>query len=118
MKKGWKKLTFLEVFEDVSGGNIKTPQSEYLKEGLIPVVDQGKALIGGFTDETERVCKTKPPVIIFGDHTRIIKYVDFPFAMGADGVKVLKPKNKENVKYLFYYLSAMQLPDAGYDRHY
>lgn len=118
MKKTWKKLPFLDVFEDVSGGNIKTPQGEYLKEGLIPVVDQGKTLIGGFTNDFERVCKTKSPVIIFGDHTRIIKYVDFPFAMGADGVKVLKPKDDANAKYLFYYLSALQIPNAGYDRHF
>ncbi|HEX8177772.1 MAG TPA: restriction endonuclease subunit S [Pyrinomonadaceae bacterium] len=118
MKLGWDKRPFLDVFEDKSGGNIKTPQSEYLKEGAFPIVDQGKSLIGGYTNDSERVCKTKPPVIIFGDHTRCFKYVDFPFAMGADGVKVLKPKINVDAKYLFRYLNTLRLPDAGYDRHF
>lgn len=111
-------VPFLEVIKDVSGGNAKTPQSEFLEEGVIPVVDQGQKLIAGFVNDRSRLCKTKPPVIVFGDHTRAIKYVDFDFAMGADGIKVLVPRLESDAKYLFYALSAINLPAAGYSRHF
>jgi type I restriction enzyme, S subunit len=112
------RLPFEEVFADESGGNIKTPQSEYLREGQFPVVDQGKALIAGYVDEEERVCGGGKPAIVFGDHTRCVKYIDHPFCMGADGVKVLRPKIDADLKYLYYYLKQLHLPDAGYDRHF
>ncbi|MDQ3634684.1 MAG: restriction endonuclease subunit S [Acidobacteriota bacterium] len=111
-------LPFTEVFNDESGGNIKTQKGDYLEVGQIPIVDQGEDLIGGFTDEENKLCKSDLPIIIFGDHTRRFKFVDFPFGMGADGVKVLKPKIEADEKYLYYYLKALHLTDAGYDRHF
>jgi type I restriction enzyme S subunit len=111
-------LPFEAVFSDESGGNIKTPQSEYLPEGPFPVVDQGKALIGGYVNDSQRLCGEGRPAIVFGDHTRCIKHVNFPFCMGADGVKVLRPKIDADLKYLYYYLKTLKLPDAGYDRHF
>lgn len=112
------KLPFLDVFEDASGGNIKTPQKEFLEAGEVPVVDQGQGLVAGFVNDRSRVCSAKPPVIVFGDHTRAIKYVDFEFAMGADGTKVLVPKIESDTKYLYYALAALEIPSAGYSRHY
>jgi type I restriction enzyme S subunit len=111
-------LPFLEVFKDLSAGNVKTPQSEFLREGSIPVVDQGQQLIAGYVNDKSRICKVKPPIIIFGDHTRTIKYIGFEFAMGADGTKVLSPKIESDVKYLFYALQFIQIPAAGYSRHF
>jgi type I restriction enzyme S subunit len=59
------------------------------------------------------------PVILFGDHTRIFKYVDFPFALGADGVQVLVPvKSKLIGKYLYFFLKALIIENHGYSRHY
>ena len=113
-----RHLPFLDVFEDASGGNIKTPSSEFLKNGKIPVIDQGQSFIAGYVNDPVKICKSKPPVIVFGDHTKTIKYVDFYFAMGADGTKVLEPKNGNHTKYLFYALRALHIPDAGYSRHY
>ena len=112
------RLAFESVFADESGGNVKTPQAEYLPVGEFPVVDQGKALIGGYTNLRERLCGQGRPAIVFGDHTRCIKYIDFPFCMGADGVKVLRPKVEANLKYLYYFLKSLDIPSAGYDRHY
>ena len=106
----FQKLPFLDVFKDASGGNIKTLQREFLEEGEIPVVDQGQRLVAGFVNDRSRVCKAKPPVIVFGDHTRAIKYVDFEFAMGADGTKVLVPKVESDTKYLYYALNAVDDP--------
>ena len=112
------RMPFDEVFADESGGNIKTPQSEYLREGRFPVIDQGKTFIAGYVDDEARVCGEGKAAIIFGDHTRCVKYIDRPFCMGADGVKVLRPKIEANLKYLYYYLKQVNLPDAGYDRHF
>jgi type I restriction enzyme S subunit len=118
VKTGWKLLPFEEVIADVSGGNVKTLQGEFLSEGRFAIVDQGKELISGYTNEEKRLCHADLPVIIFGDHTRCFKYVDFPFCMGADGVKVLRPKIDADVKYLYYYLRQLHITDAGYSRHF
>ena len=112
------RLPFESVFSDESGGNVKTPQGEYLPQGAFPIVDQGRSLIGGYTDERERLCGQGRPAIVFGDHTRCIKYIDFPFCMGADGVKVLRPRIDADLKYLYYFLGSLDLPSAGYDRHF
>ena len=59
------------------------------------------------------------PAIVFGDHTRVIKYVEKPFFLGADGVKLLKSKLKDaNYKYLYYALRNARIPDTGYNRHF
>ncbi len=59
------------------------------------------------------------PAIIFGDHTRIIKYVNEPFFLGADGVKLLKSK-RDNIiyKYLYYFFIKNEIPNTGYNRHF
>ena len=114
----FQQLPFLDVFRDATSGNIKTPRREFLEEGEFPVVDQGQLLVAGFVNDRSRVCNVIPPVIVFGDHTRAIKYVDFEFAMGADGTKVLVPKINSDTKYLYYALKSLEIPSAGYSRHY
>jgi len=114
----WESVPFSVAVADHSGGNIKTQQRDYLSVGRFPIVDQGKELIGGYTNDETCLCHSELPVIVFGDHTRCFKYVDFPFGMGADGVKVLRPKVEIDVKYLYHYLCQLQLPSGGYDRHF
>jgi type I restriction enzyme, S subunit len=114
----WPLLPFDEAVEDASGGNIKTKQNDYAEQGSFAIVDQGKALIAGYTDDPAALCKAKLPVVVFGDHTRCLKYVDFSFGMGADGVKVLRPRVELDVKFLYHYLCQLKLPDGGYDRHF
>lgn len=114
----FRKMSFDDVLQDVSAGNEKTPQSEFAVTGLYPIIDQGQKAIAGYTDDADRVCRASLPVILFGDHTRCFKYVDFPFCIGADGVKVLRPRCEADVKYLYHALRALDLPSAGYDRHF
>lgn len=98
----------------------KTKQKDYLPSGKLPVVDQGQSLIGGYTDNPNVELCCELPVIVFGDHTRAVKYVDFPFGAGADGIKVLEPQKGINPKYIYYatqYL-VLRLEDRGYARHY
>jgi type I restriction enzyme S subunit len=118
VKEGWQKLPFDEVVADESGGNLKTPQSEFLEIGKFAVVDQGKEMVAGYVNDDSRICRSRLPVVVFGDHTRCLKFVDFPFCMGADGIKVLRPKIDADVKYLFHFLRQLHLPDGGYDRHF
>lgn len=108
----------LEAVEDVSRGNRKIPQSEFLADGRLAVVDQGRPLIAGYTYELEAAVAADGPLIVFGDHTRALKYVDFPFAMGADGVKVLKVREGFDAKFVYHYLSSRPIPNAGYSRHF
>jgi type I restriction enzyme S subunit len=115
---GWRHEPFDNVIADESGGNLKTPQSEFLPSGRYAIVDQGKELVAGYTNDESRLCRAQLPVIVFGDHTRCFKYVDFPFCMGADGVKVLRPKVEADVKYLYHYLRQLRLTAGGYDRHF
>ena len=86
---------------------------------MIPVVDQGREFIGGYTDNTESRIADDLPLIVFGDHTRILKFIDFPFACGADGTQLLKSNDKRMPMTLFYYeLSSIDLSDFAYARHF
>lgn len=114
----WPTVSFSDVAEDVTGGNIKTLQSDFLAAGQFPIVDQGQGLIAGFTDDQKRLCRIAGPVIVFGDHTKAIKYVDFPFCLGADGTKILRPKSGVDPRYLFHALHQIHIPEAGYSRHF
>jgi len=112
-------IPFDKVLDDVTGGNPKILQSEYESSGEIPIVDQGSKLIGGFTNDKSKKYKGNLPVIVFGDHTKNIKYVDFDFALGADGTKILKVNKEFDSRFIFYYLGSLKLPDkVGYSRHY
>ena len=112
-------VCFTEVVRDVSRGSQKIPQSAFAPVGEIPIIDQGQDFIAGYTDEEgSKFQSAELPVVIFGDHTRAVKYVDFPFAMGADGVKVLKPDSRCDAKYLYHFLRYFKIPSAGYSRHY
>ena len=99
----WPKCPFAEVVQDVTGGNAKLQTRDYNENGALPIVDQGKTLIAGYTDELELAVKSEGPHVIFGDHTGIVKFVDFPFAIGADGTKVLKPVETLNAKYFYHF---------------
>jgi len=112
-------LPFADAVKDATSGNAKILSREYDESGSIPIVDQGRELIGGYTSQKDAEYSGDIPCIVFGDHTKIFKYVDFPFALGADGVKVLTSKTKDiMVPFLYYYLRSQKLPDAGYSRHF
>ena len=116
---GMKKMkTFDEVFIDKTKYGVKVQTSEYGEQGEHIIIDQGQNQVAGYTDREEGLFE-EVPVVIFGDHTRVIKYVDEPFFLGADGVKVLRSKDENaNYKYLFYALRNAKIPNTGYNRHF
>ena len=62
--------------------------------------------------------KVNKPIIIFGDHTKKIKYIDFDFVLGADGVKIFLPKKSLDSRFFYYQLHSLEIRDLGYARHY
>ena len=112
-------LPFSDCFHLVSNPHAGYQQKDYKQSGAVPVVDQGRDLVGGFVDETERVIRALRPVIVFGDHTRVLKFVDFDFAAGADGTKLLQT-NQDLVsdRFGFFMLRATRIRNRGYARHF
>ena len=91
---------------------------DYKSSGSFPIVDQGQRLVAGWTDDETGLISTHLPVVVFGDHTRVFKYVDFPFVRGADGTQVLKPKAGIDPLFFYYACEAIELPSRGYNRHF
>ena len=109
---------FTNLYRDVTKEGTKIPQEKYCLTGQFPIVDQGQRVIAGWWNDDAGIFKNVP-AIIFGDHTRAIKYMEQPFFIGADGVKILRPTNiKDNPKYLYYALQAEKIPNLGYSRHF
>lgn len=93
-------------------------QRDYQERGVIPVIDQGQEFVGGYTDDQQMAYDGELPVVLFGDHTRSVKFVDQPFAVGADGIKIFRPAEGLLPKYFYYWMKSARLPDRGYGRHY
>ena len=90
---------------------------DYRTEGLYPVVDQGQSDVSGWTDSADGLICNCLPVIVFGDHTRAVKYLDQPFVRGADGTQILKPRDDIDPEYFFFALCSIELESRGYNRH-
>lgn len=118
LPEGWEYAPFNMFFNVVSISDKKISQKEYLDNGKYPVIDQGNLFIGGYSNDESLILKISSPVIVFGDHTKCFKYVSFPFVAGADGIKVLEPKNGIYPKYAYYYCLSIDLTDRGYSRHF
>ena len=110
-------INFNELIEDCTKDGKKIPKNDYLAEGRFPIIDQGQEFIAGYSNDDSEIY-SDVPAIIFGDHTRVFKYIDFPFFLGADGVKLLKAKQNVSYKYLYYFFSQAQFPNTGYARHF
>lgn len=97
----------------------KVKKEEYLEAGLIPCIDQSQDFIGGYIDDEEAAITENLPIVVFGDHTRIVKFIDFPFAPGADGTQLLIPNDDEMPREYFYFMiSSINVANAFYARHF
>lgn len=114
-----KKYSFKDIFLDDSKNISRIKLGEITNIGNIAVIDQSRTYIAGYVEESiYKICKDER--IIFGDHTRIIKYINIPFITGADGVKTLKLKDEKKClyKFFYYYLQYLDIPNNGYSRHF
>lgn len=108
----------MECYDDTSSC-AKIPASDYLKTGKYAVYDQSQDnLVAGYTNEAKGLCEDFPAVL-FGDHSRVIKYINEPFYIGADGVKIIRPKSDNLLpEFLYYDLKYHCIPNTGYNRHF
>ncbi|MDC5529332.1 restriction endonuclease subunit S [Acinetobacter baumannii] len=118
MPDGWISLVAADSFDQIStlGKSVKTKDCSV--SGKYPVVDQGQELITGYIDDLSCVVEVENPIVLFGDHTRAVKWIDFNFVPGADGTKLLKPKLFINNRFSYYQLKSLDIPDKGYARHF
>src|SRR5699024_2909887 len=96
----------------------KILKKNFKDKGSYPIVSQEKGLINGYWDNESDVVCVDRPMVVFGDHTQVIKFVDFNFVVGADGVKLLKPKAFLDARFFYYYLLGNPLKALGYARHF
>ena len=115
----WKWVRLENIIYSVPTKNYQILQSLIKKSGIYPVVSQSLDLIEGYYDDDKKLFYHDIPIIIFGDHTRCLKLIDFNFIVGADGVKILRPYFNYT-KYLYYTLSyfIINMKNRGYSRHY
>ena len=87
--------------------------------GEIPVIDQSQKYIAGFTNNENAILQPQDGHVIFGDHTRVVKYINFDYARGADGTQVLI-SNNENISnvLLYHMIEDFDLSNYGYARHF
>ena len=115
---GWRKVKVCDVIKTLpKTKQIKT--ADTLSQGKIPVIDQSREFIVGYTNDIETLIKSETPIIVFGDHTRILKLIQFPFARGADGTQVFISKNDCIKEYQLYCaLKQVDLSNYSYARHF
>jgi len=116
----WDCIEFAKAIRKAKiGRNQQIFSSDIKAIGRFPVVDQGQEFIAGYSDEEHKVVRDDLPLVIFGDHTRCVKYVDFPFIIGADGTKVLKPDTELfDPKFFYFAVLGLNVPNRGYNRHF
>lgn len=115
---GWLTQVTVDCFEQVSTNNSSVKTKDCMTTGQFPVIDQGQAFIAGYTDDSSKVVKLDSPIVVFGDHTRVVKWVDFDFVPGADGTKLLKPQNYLYPRFFYHQFKSLEIPDKGYARHF
>ena len=119
LPKGWAWCRLGDITKTIATKPYQILQSEIEKNGDFPVISQSANYIEGFSSDETKVLKVEDFIIVFGDHTRAVKYIDFDFIVGADGVKVILPNNNLS-KYLYYLIfnASYKIENRGYSRHF
>lgn len=117
----WKLSTIEGISKVISTKMYQIRESEILKDGLYPVISQSKEPVIGYFNDKNKLLVIKKPVIIFGDHTTVVKYIDFDFVVGADGIKIFDPISDIDPKFFKYSIDFLSIgleKKGGYSRHY
>jgi type I restriction enzyme S subunit len=120
LPRGWVTTNLDAITTAVSTNGKKVKTKDAQPAGEFPVIDQGAAECAGYLDDECLVINASVdhPIVLFGDHTRIVKYIQRDFIPGADGTKLLQAKDGIQPKYLHYLVTAAEVPDRGYGRHF
>ena len=117
--EGWKKKKVGDMIAK-SQRTKQVPANEYLKTGSIPIIDQSRNYIAGYTNDYECLVNVTTPYIVFGDHTRVLKYIPFSFAKGADGTQLIMSNDLDRMPQSLLYNSLINidLSNYSYARHF
>ena len=120
MPEGWAWCRLRSLASTISSKDYQISEREIKTSGTYPVISQSANYIEGYCDESNYLLSVEKSIIIFGDHTRNVKYIDFDFVVGADGVKILKPTILINDKFLYYSIlyASSRIVNRGYSRHF
>ena len=119
LPEGWEKKKVGDLLSKIKRTK-QVSANNYQISGLYPVIDQSRNYIAGYTDESECVLNVTIPYIVFGDHTRVLKYVPFSFAKGADGTQLIMSNDLERMPQSLFYNSLIEidLSNYSYARHF
>ncbi|WNF16722.1 restriction endonuclease subunit S [Microcystis aeruginosa] len=118
--EGWQEISLGNILFSRNDKSKQIKSSEYLKNGSYPIIDQSSDFICGYCDDIKKVISNGLPYIVFGDHTRHTKFIDFPFVVGADGTQIIKSTKEVDDLFFFYLVlyAAERIGNYGYDRHF
>lgn len=117
----WEWVRLEEIAYTIGNKTNQIKEKEVLPKGKFRVVSQSEEKIIGYYDDESKLLRVDGDCIVFGDHTALVKYIDFDFIIGADGTKVFKCFKRTDTKFVFYVLEfALQSIEkiSGYSRHY
>lgn len=117
--ESWEWARLEDIIYTIGSKKNQIKQKEILEHGIFPVISQSKNIIEGYYSDDTKLLEIPNTVIVFGDHSRTLKIIDFNFIIGADGTKIFVPLIIEP-DFLFYALeyNIINIPDGGYSRHY
>ena len=116
--EGWEAYKLGDLLTKIKRP-AKVKKEDYLEDASIPCVDQSQSFIGGYTEDEEAEITSPLPLVVFGDHTRALKFIDFPFACGADGTQLLYPKDDRlSIQYFYFAVGNIDLSNYFYARHF
>lgn len=117
--EGWEKKKVGDMISKTQRTKQVTANN-YRTSGIIPIIDQSRNYIAGYTDDAECIVKVTVPYIVFGDHTRILKYIPFSFAKGADGTQLIMSNDLDRMPQTLFYnsLIGIDLSNYSYARHF
>lgn len=117
--RDWEIKLFDDVLYRINAKAYQIPTTSYQPIGTYPVVDQGKDLVVGYYEDDDKVLQCpQGGVIVFGDHTCIVKYIDFNFIIGADGTQIITAKPDHSTRFYAYLLQFSGITPTGYNRHF
>ena len=97
---------------------VKVPKSEFNETGLYPIIDQSQSPVAGYTDNPDGLITPNKPLVVFGDHTCVVKLMETPFIQGADGIKIICTNDELDPRFLYHLLRVNPLDTDGYRRHF
>ena len=119
----WEVRRFAELLRQIPSKQYQIAASQYCAAGRFPVVDQGRGVHVGYSDNTDRVfTPSQHGIIVFGDHTRVIKFYRRAFVLGGDGTCLFEAGSRCVLLAFVFHALCLDLhhrvPNTGYNRHF